>query len=228
VTRTLTKYVNLETLLSRGESAIIVVKLMMASNDLSLANDALGQWKKERQLSRKARQTGAGMYFVRTQLAHLYEGLKVIEEIREDSSLLAKVKNCGIQTQESFQNLEQFLPGGLKRLELIKLVGKVRHNLTFHYNQSSELIRRAISDRAARSEARHSSITSSDTAYLWYFKVADDIVDSIVVRQIWEIPKSADPRVEADKVADYVHQIFVSFMDFSTMFIWKYFEDWRL
>jgi hypothetical protein len=223
--RTTTKYTDFQTLLARGKSAIMVIKLMMACNDLSLANDALGQWKKEQQLSRKARQTGAGMYFVRTQLAHLYEGLKVIEEIRKKSSLLAKVKKCDFQTQESFQNLEQFLPGGLKRLEFEKLVGKVRHNLTFHYNQSDKLIRRAISDRAARSEARHSSITCSDTAYLWYFKVADDIVDSIVVRQIWDIPRSADLRVEADKVADYVHQIFVSFMDFSTKFIWKYFED---
>jgi hypothetical protein len=52
--------------------------------------------------------------------------------------------------------------------------------------------------------------------------VADDIIDSIVVRQIWGIPKTADLRAEGDKIVDYIHQIFLWFMDFSTEFIWKY------
>ena len=37
----------------------------------------------------------------------------------------------------------------------------------------------------------------------WHFKVADDLIDSIVVRQIWGIPKGSDVRFEADKVAMY-------------------------
>jgi hypothetical protein len=57
---------------------------------------------------------------------------------------------------------------------------------------------------------------------LWYFKVADDVVDSIVVRQIWAIPRYADMRAEADKVADRAHQIFRWFVDFAGEFIWKY------
>ena len=50
------------------------------------------------------------------------------------------------------------------------------------------------------------------------------VVDSIVVRQIWAIPRDADLRVEADKVADRAHQIFLWFVDFSGEFIWKYCE----
>lgn len=222
VPRTLTRYVNFETLLARGECATIVIQLMMACNDLSLANWALGEWKKEQSISRKGRQIGAGMYFVRTQLAHLHEGLKIIEAIRNNPTLSSLVERCDVQTKESFQNLEQFLPGGPKRDEFERLVGKVRHNLTFHYNNCDKLIKRALTDRAARSEARISSITRSDIAYLWHFKVADDLIDSIVVRQIWKIPRGTDLRVEADNVAIYVHQIFLWFMDFSTEFIWKY------
>ena len=70
-----------DTLLARGQSAATVVKLMMACNDLSLANQALADWKKEQPNLRKSRQSGAQMYFVRLQIGHLYEGLKVIEEI---------------------------------------------------------------------------------------------------------------------------------------------------
>jgi hypothetical protein len=223
--RTLTKYVNFQNLLFRDESAITVIKLMMACNDLSLANEALSEWKKEQPNNRKPRQIGAGMYFVRTQIAHLYEALKVIEAIRNTPALLALVNRCAARTKNSFQNLEQFLPGGPKRDYFEKLVGRIRHNLTFHYNQCDRLIKRALSDRAARSETLVSSLTRGDTAYLWHFKAADDIIDSIVVRQIWRIPRTADLGNEADRVADDLHQIFLCFMDFSGEFIWKYFGD---
>jgi hypothetical protein len=197
---------------------------MMACNDLSLANQALSDWKMEQPSSKKPRKVGAGMYFVRTELAHLYEGLDVIEEIKSDATLSAFVNQCDHQTQQSFRELEQFLRNGPKRAEFMQLIGQIRHNLTFHYNQSGTLIERAISDRAGRIEAQISSVTRGDTAYLWHFKVADDIVDSIVVRQIWAIPREADLRAEADKVADRVHQIFLWFLDFSGEFIWKYCE----
>ena len=223
--RTITRYINLQNFVSRGESAIIVIKLMMACNDLSLANDALGQWKKEKNFSRKARQMMAMRYFVRLQLAHLHEGLKVIEEVRNDHYLLTLVKRCDSQTQESFQNIEQFLPGGPERNKFEKLVTQIRQNITFHYRQSNKLIKKALSDRASRTDAKISSLTRSNTSYLWDFKVADDIIDSIVVRQVWDIPRDADLRIEADKILDYVHQIFLWFMDFSSEFIWKYCEQ---
>jgi hypothetical protein len=40
------------------------------------------------------------------------------------------------------------------------------------------------------------------------------LVDSIVVRQIWNITRNADLRVEADKIADRVHQIFCGLLIF--------------
>ena len=222
MSQTSTRYISFETLEARGPSAVTVVKLMMACNDMSLSNQALTEWKKEQPNMKKLRQIGAGMYFVRTQLAHLHEGLKVIEAIRADPSLMALVATCDQQTQGSFQQLVPFLPGESMRAEFEQLIGRVRHNLTFHYDQSGKLIESAISDRAARAEARQSSVTRGSTAHLWHFKVADDVVDSIVVRQIWKIPRSSDLRAEADKIAGRVHQIFLWFVDFSGEFIWRY------
>lgn len=197
---------------------------MMACNDLSLANQSLSEWKNELSGEREFRQIGAEMFFVRTQLAHLHEGMKVIEEIKKDASLMALVARCDTKTQQSFKELEQFLLKAPKRSEFDRLVGRVRHNLTFHYNEDGKLIEQAVSDRAARPDARMSSITRGDTAYRWHFKVADDVVDSIVVRQIWKIPRELDVRVEADRIADQVHQIFLWFVDFSGEFIWKFCE----
>lgn len=222
MSRTTTKYFSFETLERRGPSAVAVVKLMMACNDMSLANQALYEWKEEQPMMKKSRQIGAVMYFVRIQLAHLFEGFKVIEAIRVDQSLMAHVGRCDQETQQSFQELVKFLPGESNRSEFEQLIGRVRHNLTFHYDQSDKLIVNAISDRAGRAEARQSSLTRGSTAHLWHFKIADDIVDSIVVRQIWQIPRSSDLRVEADKIADRVHQIFLWFVDFSGEFIWLY------
>ena len=223
--RTLTKYVNFQTLQARGDSANIVIKLMMACNDLSLANQSLLEWKKELSRSKKPRQIGARMYFVRTQFAHLHEGMKVISEIKECPVLMALVDRCDSKTQRSFQELEQFLHNGSTYDDFHKLVGCIMHNLTFHYDQSGRQIKQAISDRAGRPEARFSSVSRGDTAYLWHFKVADDVVDSIVVRQIWKIPRAADARVEVDKISDQLHQILLRFVDFSGEFIWKYCES---
>lgn len=225
MSRTSTKFLNFENLRNQGQCAVTVVKLMMACNDLSLANEALSGWKEKDSKMMKQRQIGAEMYFVRTQLAHLHEGLKVIDSIRKDSALKSLLRRCDNLTKESFRQLEKFLPGGSKREEFERLVGRIRHNLTFHYDESGKLIERAIEDRASRSEARISSVTRGNIAYLWHFKAADDLVDSIVVRQIWNISRNADLRAEANKIADKVHQIFLCFMDFSGEFIWNYCND---
>lgn len=222
--KTTTRFLSFGRLHAEGASAVTVIKLMMACNDLSLANQSLSTWKNDLHPKMKARHAGAGMYFLRTQLAHLHEGLKIIEDIKKDPRLMTIVARCDGQTQQSFNNLEQFLPNAPKRGEFKHLIGRIRHNLTFHYDESGKLIDQAIADRAARPDTRTTSITRGDTAYLWHFKAADDIVDSVVVRQIWAIPHDKDIRIEADHITEQVHEIFLWFVDFSGEFIWKYCE----
>ncbi len=209
---------------AHGKSAATVIKLMMACNDLSLANQALTEWKKEQPPNKKSRQTGAGMYFVRAQLAHLNEGLKVIQAIRDDPLLMNLVHQSDPQTQSSFRKLEDFLKGGARHREFEELVGQIRHNLTFHYDESGKLIDRALSDLAARTKDHTSPITRGSTAHIWYFKVADSVVNNVVCHQIWGIPKQGDIEAEANKRADRCHEIFLWFVDFSGEFIWKYCE----
>jgi hypothetical protein len=220
--RTRTKSVDLQKLALRGESSSTVIKLMMACNDLSLAGKAFSEWGAEQPSSTKHRQAGARMYFVRMQISHLHEGFKVLEALRKDKTLLNLLGQCDRQTQESFEKLEEFMVGGARHDEFQRLAGQIRHNLCFHYDKSGKVIQKALSDRASRPEAQRSLATRADPGYLWHFKVADDITDSIVVRQIWKIPRDADIRAEADKISEHVFLILMSFVDFAGEFIWNY------
>ena len=219
-----TRFVDFETLNLRGQRSVTVVKLMMACNDITITNQALGDWKNVERQGRRSRQRGACMYFIRAQIAHLYEGMKIIEEIRNESTLSILVNRCDTQTQQSFRKLEQYLQGGPRRRRFEQLAGMVRNNLTFHYCEKGKLIEKAIAGRGSGTEAQVSTITRGSTAHLWHFKVADDVVESIVVRQIGNIPRDADLRAEADVIMDEVQQIALSFLDFSGEFIWKYCE----
>jgi hypothetical protein len=219
-----TKLIDYQKLRARGKSATLVVKLMMVCNDLQLANEALSQWKDEQPRSRAYRQQGAQMYFLRLQIAHLFEALDIIADVRNDSRLSALVWQCNKRTQTSFEYLEQFLKGGTARPWFDRIVGRVRNNLTFHYDESGRLIDRAIADRASRPVSQYSPITRGSTAYLWRFQVADEILDSVVVRQIWEIPRDKDLRAEADRISDEIHKVFLAFVDFCGDFIFKFFS----
>lgn len=219
---TLTRFVKFETLEIRGPSAVTVVKLMIACNDLTVTNQALNDWKLEQRRSRLPRQGEACRYFIRAQIGHLNEALKVIAEIHEDERLTRLVSQCDRRTQEAFQKLQLYLPNGPRRARFEQLAGRIRNNLAFHYDESGKLIQKAIADRASRKQ--ESSITRANTAHAWHFKIADDVVDSIVVRQIWNIPRGGDLGAESDRIADEVHEIFLLFLDFAGEFVWKYCE----
>jgi len=217
--------VNFDSQKFRGPDAELIVKLMMACNDLTVANQALGDWTAEDRRERLSRRDGARMYFLRAQIAHLYEALKIIDQIRLSQTLSPFIEACDSTTRAAFQTLLQYTDGGSLRKHFERIAGRVRSNLVFHYNEDGKLIERAIIDRAGREEAQSSLITRGTNAHLWYFKAADALLDSIVVRQIWKIPRPADLRTEADKVAGELHQVCLSFLDFAGAVIWKYFES---
>ena len=219
---TSTRFLNFERLAARGADAAVVVKLMMACNDLTLANLALSDWKQPQPEQRRDLEVGARTYFVRIELAHLYEGLKVIKEIQGTATLRALVDSCDDQTRNSYSELETYVEGGAKHQEIERLVGRIRHTITFHYYGCGKAIRKAIASRAARPEARQTSITRGSSAHRWRFAVADDIIDSIVVRDIWSVPFASDLRTEVDLISMSIHDIELKFLDFCGEYIWKF------
>lgn len=222
--RTSTIYIDVEQLANRGAEAANIVRLMMACNDLSLANEAMGKWREKQSNLRLERQHGALLYFARLQFAHLFEGLKAIDGIRADPYLFSLIDRCDEETKKSFQHLQKFLLNGTERKRFLSLVEQLRNNVVFHYDEHGKLIRRALESRASKPETRRSSINRGSSVFYWHFTLADEVVDSIVVRKIWKVPMEVDAQSGADDVVQYIHDIFIAFMDFSGEFIWKYFQ----
>ncbi len=75
--------VDFDALYRRGADGVTVVKLMMACNDLTLANHAQSQWEPPTTAALRYRAQGARQYFVRLQIGHLQEGLVVIKEVEK-------------------------------------------------------------------------------------------------------------------------------------------------
>jgi hypothetical protein len=220
MSRTHTRYIDFWLLQARAPSSATVVKLMMACNDMSLANQTLARWKPEYQTSGSMRAWGACLYAIRAQFGHLYEGLNIIKAIRADSQLLQIVDQCDQRTQESFQKSQAYLVPGAKRSELERFAGIVRSTVTFHYDETGKLVERAIAALAKR--GRSSSVTRASTAPDWHFELADLVVDEVVCRQIWRIPEVANQSAEADKIVGELYDVFLTFMDFAGEFIWRY------
>jgi hypothetical protein len=209
----------------RGDDTNIVVRLMMACNDMTFANQCLSAAKSEDHgYLDDSIARAASMYFVRIHMSHLWEGLKVIDDIVKSPRLVSLVERCDDRTRTSFALLKDYRRGGSRHTRIEKILGQLRHNLGFHYHESGRWIARALEDCASHSAERFSSITRGSDAYSWRFSVADQVVDHIIVRQIWQIPRGPDTPAKADEVAEEIHHLFLAFVDFCGEFIWKYCE----
>jgi hypothetical protein len=98
MTRTHTRLIDYQRLEARGKSSVLVIKLMMACNDMQLANEAASNWKEDQPRNKQYRQAGARMYFIRLQMAHLHEALKIADEIRHDNQLMALLSTYDSRT----------------------------------------------------------------------------------------------------------------------------------
>ena len=68
---TYTRFLSFERLAAKGEDGAVIVKLMMACNDMTIANLALTDWKQPQPQERRDLEVGARMYFVQIGRAHV-------------------------------------------------------------------------------------------------------------------------------------------------------------
>jgi hypothetical protein len=223
VARKAITFVDLTRLQALGERATVIIRLMMAGNDIALANQCLGYYKNEKSPVNDDIRHGAELYFVKMQCGHLNEAIKLIEEINRDEYLLERVERCSDFAQDGFAKLKKCLKGENDEKKFLQYIGQIRHNTAFHYN--NKLVARALADRAGRPESRLSKITAGDHISLWRLHLADDILDSIVCRQIWKIPRAANLRQEADNIADFGGDLCVAFLDFSGEYIFRFVKE---
>jgi hypothetical protein len=188
---------------------------MMVFNDIALANHSMAEYRKELPRLRQHVRFGALQYLIRIQCGHLVEALGIIQTIQENDRLMNMLQRCSSEVQDAFATLTACLvePG---RREFGKLVRAVRDKVAFHYDL--DMVKAALEDRAGRPESARSRIYRSDDLAFWRFEVADHVLDSIVCRQVWKIPRNADLRQEADRILDYAANLCLTFLTFAGEF----------
>jgi hypothetical protein len=102
VSRSSHKYARIDALASKGKLGSVLVRLMMVVNDMSLAMDAQRRWTEDAGKTRMHRERGAKIYFVRLQISHIFEAMKIIGEIAGDPRLMMAVDRAGSQTKKAF------------------------------------------------------------------------------------------------------------------------------
>jgi hypothetical protein len=195
---------------------------MMAFNDMVFANRGQRAYREELPSTEKHLSKPGSAYFIRLQMAHLAEGMKALSDIEKSSTFQDALSRTPRAVREAHARLVPFLSEGLENDWFEKNVVRARHNLTFHYENNQKLITWALADRASRPEAELSSVTVGDHGHLWRFHIADEVVDSILTRKIWHIPKAADLRKEADAMVDRIYLIYCDFLEFVGPFILEF------
>lgn len=203
------------------ESAI-VLRLMMACNDITTCNQALGACRADPCEKTDYIRRGAGMYFLRLQLAHLNEAFKAVSDISRHPKLQTMVDRCPRATADQLADLLSFADGGARRKEFQRYVESVRHKVTFHYDQGK--VQAALRDRARRRGETAHFVTFSDDIRRIRFQVADDVIDTLVCRKLWGITQETDIRISADRIADFSFKICTALLDFASVFIARYIE----
>jgi hypothetical protein len=209
--------------LRRVEEFVPVVTVALVCNDLAIANSSMGRYKQSQTKSLSHVGAGGGIYFARVLSGHLYEGMKAIQKVKHSSRLGKVALKCSPRAKGAFSALCDCLTGGREENNFRKYVGKIRNKIAFHYDP--DFLRWAIEDRASRSASDMASLTAGEDIHSTRFEFGDALLDSIVCRKLWEIPRSADLQVEADRVANWCHTKCLQFLEFGQEFVPRFFRE---
>jgi hypothetical protein len=194
------------------EIASVVLRLMMAMNDIGIVNDALQQWFNTEDKKKKQRQDGGKLYYGRMQSAHIYEALLIIEEIENTPSLKAAVDRCDVKTVKSFETVAAFLG-----TDDHKVLLRIRNNASFHYD--GKLAVRMLNQIVKKYPNDVSTCSLGNETLDWYFELGDKIVDKLLVREIMKVPDEADLRKTVDDQLVRFLAMASAFADFAGYFI---------
>lgn len=209
---------------SLGDEGLLLVQLMWVCNDLAVANQCLGLTKDGR-LLQPHQKLGGQLYFVRLQCGHIHEAMKLIEEIQNNPSLRARVKNCSEMAQKAFTRLEEYFSNDPVHKKHKEYLAQIRNNLVFHYQnrEKKKQIKNALVRRASKPDGRLAPVTDSNDVRLLAFEAADRLLQTILCREIFKI-KDPNAEPEADKIVVYLADLCHSFVKFAADFAIRYME----
>jgi hypothetical protein len=195
-----------------GDLGPLLIKLMMAVNDLGMANYSLGQWKEMPPTGHENRSQGARSYFVRLMMAHTFEALKVIHKINATPKLKKLVDECDGPTRAAFARLVK-VTGTADH----KAMKRIRNAVVSHYE--TDAIEKATERQSDRFSDHPLTLSIGRDLLDWYFEPADIVVDSIIVRDAIGLKDYPVVSAKVDEVATRLQKVAEDFANFSGYFI---------
>lgn len=214
-------FASLDRLKDQGELGGIIVRLMMALNDFAIANDGMGRWQAEEKPSLQDRRTSASRYFLRQLMAHLFEALEIVREIRDTATYRRAVDICDAETRASFEKLVAFLD-----TDDYKMLLRIRNNVAFHYDQKVAV--KSLQRLAIQFPGKNVTYTLGHDLINWRFAPAELVENDLVVREIFKIPDGdpADQQKSTDDVVVRIHGMAEVFGDFAGYFVKQHAKAW--
>jgi hypothetical protein len=202
--------------LVKTDGATSVIKVAMVCNDLAIANSSMGTYRAK---TGSLGHIGLGglKYFSRVSCGHLSEGMQAIKEIRDQPHLHDFVSQYSAAAQSAFRDLCECLPGGKDHQTFKQFVGWIRNRIAFHYDAKE--IRWALEYCSQTQGSDISSMTGGGDIHSTRWEFADALLDAIVCRRFWEIPRGADLEAEANRIADWCFKRTLRFLEFGEDFV---------
>lgn len=179
---------------------------------ISITNSQMIEWEKTEDRKKKQRSRGAILYFGRVQSAHLYEALDIINEIKYDPDLKARVEKCSKVVNGCFDTIAAFLGSSDH-----KLMAKMRNVVAFHYDP--KLATRRLKSLVDKYPDHRFAYSMGTETLDWYFELGDLIADSVLIRDVFEIDEEQDIAAAALEVLMRLHVIGDAFTKFAPYFI---------
>jgi hypothetical protein len=210
-----TRLTTFERLDNKGELGVVLGRLMLAMNDIGIANEGLGYWMKEQEGIKKDRQMGAKMYYIRMLISHIFEALTVVNKINDTPELKKFVERSIPGIRAEFAKCVAVI--GTKRYKQMK---DLRNGFGFHYLGGP--VQNAIASQAVKAPDVQLSLSVGSDPLDWYYQPGDRIIDSAVVRGVFEVPEGADVQEEVTRLIHDLQQVGDHLAQFAGYFIMEH------
>jgi len=201
-----------------------VIRLMSVCNDLSLANTCLSAFKNgdigttvigdPDYINR-----GAGMYFIRAQTAHFFEGLDVLIFLNKKGNDTAKLIFSSLPEglMEIKDNLVSIC---FRKSDTYKQMKDIRNKLTFHYDCA--IYKKGLQDKINHPQtSKEYTIILDDDVTKNRFCGADDVIDTVMCRHILKQTGDIDQKA-VDDLLEKICNFCLEFYSLGIHFIVQY------
>jgi hypothetical protein len=211
-----TKSVSMRSLAEQGSVGGLLIRLMMVLQDYAFANQAMtaiGRPSKKKKQGDVKR--ASGRYYLRLQISHSYEALKIVQEMKDKEDFASMLLSCSKDTKKAHEKLLAFLDHAD-----FKLMTRIRNNISFHYDPAVVLKSlRRVEERRQRQVAKRKNnvadvrkptdVVNFKTARIAHkseFVPWEVIENDIVLHDIFKLAESdthtEDKKLDADADRD--------------------------